>query len=107
MHKRPRPPTRSWSRFARCCGRTMKPRPKRDHGMPDRKGRDHGLWSRRNLVGAGRDQGGLRALLRGFRQGRTEIRIQVQGRWSDVRDGLVDDGRKREWKKGWERVRVS
>jgi hypothetical protein len=24
----------------------------------------------------------------------------VQDRWSDLRDGLVDDGRKREWEKG-------
>src|SRR5258708_955970 len=33
----------------------------------------------------------------------TEIRIPGQDRWSDLRDGLADDGRKREW----ERVRVS
>jgi hypothetical protein len=43
----------------------------------------------------------------GFDKGRTEIRIPVQDWRIDVRNGLVDDGRKREWKKGWERVRVS
>jgi hypothetical protein len=36
-----------------------------------------------------------------------EVAAHIQDRWSDLRDGLVDDGRKRGWEKGWERVRVS
>jgi len=43
----------------------------------------------------------------GFDKGEQKIRIPIQNRRFDIRDGLDDDGGKREREKGRKRIRVS